>query len=49
MPVYAVNGGAVVYSGNTQPTKQSNPTTPSNMTGIKMINDVLIIPVMQHR
>jgi hypothetical protein len=40
-----VNGGfGSPSTGNVQPTKQSNPTIPSNMTGINMINDVLIIP-----
>jgi hypothetical protein len=41
--VYAVKGvPGIPLVLNAQPTKQSVPTIPNNMTGIKMINDVLI-------
>jgi hypothetical protein len=53
MPLYSVKGlgggGSSPPPGNpdvsnAQPTKQSMPTIPSIMTGIKMINDALMIP-----
>jgi hypothetical protein len=42
--VYVLKSGPSPPVGNVQPTKQSIPTIPSNMTGIKTINDVLITP-----
>jgi hypothetical protein len=41
--VYEVKSGPSPPTGNPQPTKQSIPTIPSNMTGIKTINDALMI------
>ena len=48
--VYVLNSGPSPPVGKVQPTKQNIPTIPNNMTGIKMINDALIIPPhCQHR
>jgi hypothetical protein len=41
--LYSVKGSAgSPFTSKWQPTKQSIPTIPSNMTGIKMINDALM-------